>query len=255
MKLSGKTALVTGAGRGIGRGCALALAHAGADVAVNDRQETDELRSVAAEIESLGRKAFWVAGDAFEHEACGQIAQRVLENLGRIDVLVSVPAYSRRCAFLECPPELVQRTFQGTLAGGFFMSQCVARHMVARGGRGKIIFISSVQAQVPHLRTAPYAAAKAGLNQMAVSIAAELAPHRINVNVIEPGWIDTPGERETFGDAAILEQGPSLPWGRLGNPADIGHAAAYLASDEADYVTGTILRVDGGYWLRSAGTP
>jgi glucose 1-dehydrogenase len=130
------------------------------------------------------------------------------------------------------------------------MSQLVARHMVARGGRGKIIFMSSVLARMVHVGCAPYAAAKAGLNQLAFTIAAELARHRINVNVIEPGWIDTPGEREAFGDAAIAEHAPTMPWGRLGTPDDIGHAAAFLSSDEADYVTGTVLRVDGGYWLQ-----
>jgi glucose 1-dehydrogenase len=251
--LSGKIALVTGAARGIGRGCAVALARAGADVAINDRTETDDLRSVAAEIESLGRRAVVVAGDAFDRGSCERIAAGAIEGLGRLDILVSVPAYSRRSAFLDCPPELFTRTLEGTLAAGFWMSQLVARHMVARGGRGKILFISSVQARMVHVGCAPYAAAKAGLNQMAFTIAAELAPHRINVNVIEPGWIDTPGERETFGDAAIAEHAPSMPWGRLGTPDDIGHAAAFLASDDADYVTGTVLRVDGGYWLRNAG--
>lgn len=246
-------ALVTGAARGIGRGCAVALARAGADVAINDRTETDDLRSVVAEIESLGRRAVVVAGDAFAWESCERIAARAIDALGRLDILVSVPAYSRRSEFLDCPPELVTRTLEGTLAAGFWMSQLVARHMVARGGRGKILFISSVQARMVHVGCAAYAAAKAGLNQMAFTIAAELAPHRINVNVIEPGWIDTPGERETFGDAAIAEHAPSMPWGRLGTPDDIGHAAAFLASDDAEYVTGTVLRVDGGYWLRNAG--
>jgi glucose 1-dehydrogenase len=88
---------------------------------------------------------------------------------------------------------------------------------------------------------------------MAFVAAAELAPHRINVNVIEPGWIDTPAERQAFGDAVIDEYAPRMPWGRLGTPDDIGHAALFLASDDADYVTGTVLRVDGGYTLRRTG--
>jgi glucose 1-dehydrogenase len=87
---------------------------------------------------------------------------------------------------------------------------------------------------------------------MALTIATELAPHRINVNVIEPGWIDTPGEHEVFGSEALAQAGPSLPWGRLGTPADVGKAAAFLASDDADYITGAILLVDGGYCLRGA---
>ncbi|MFM8496688.1 MAG: SDR family NAD(P)-dependent oxidoreductase [Planctomycetia bacterium] len=252
-KLADRTALVTGAARGIGRGCALALAHAGADLAINDRDDGQDLRAVGAEIEALGRRAFVIAGDAFAHASCEHIVARAIDHLGRLDILVSVPAYSLRRPFLDCPPELVARTLEGTLAAGFSMGQLAARHMVERGGRGKIIFISSVQARMPHTGVAAYAAAKAGLNQMAFTAAAELAQHRINVNVIEPGWIDTPGERETFGEATIAAHAPSMPWGRLGTPEDIGHAAVFLASDDADYVTGTALRVDGGYWLRNSG--
>jgi glucose 1-dehydrogenase len=250
MKLIGKTALVTGAARGIGRACTLALAQAGADLAVNDRVADDDLRTVATEVEALGRRAVVLPGDAFDREVCEQIVSRAIEALGRIDILVSVPAFSRRGAFLDYDPDLLERTLQGTLAAGFWMGQLVARQMVARGDRGKLIFISSVQAGMTHPGCAAYAAAKAGLNQMAFTAAAELAPHRINVNVIEPGWIDTAAERQTFGDAVIDEQAALMPWGRLGTPADIGHAAAFLASDDADYITGTVLRVDGGYSLR-----
>ena len=132
------------------------------------------------------------------------------------------------------------------------MSQHVARHMVERGGGGKIVFISSVHARKPFARSVAYNAAKAGLNHMAGTIAAELLRHRINVNVIEPGWIDTPGEHETFGDDVIEEAGPTLPWGRMGTPEDIGKAAAFLASDDADYITGTALLVDGGFLLRES---
>jgi glucose 1-dehydrogenase len=132
------------------------------------------------------------------------------------------------------------------------MSQLVARHMVERGGGGKIVFISSVHTHVSFSRSVAYNAAKAGLNQMAFTMANELTRHRINVNVIEPGWIDTPFEHETFGDATIREAGPKLPWGRLGTPADVGKSAVFLASDDADYITGTTLLVDGGLRFRSA---
>lgn len=253
MKLAGRMALVTGAGRGIGRGCALALARAGADLAINDRTEDDGLRGVAAEVAALGRRAVVLAGDVFDRDTCARIAADAIDALGRIDILVSVPAFSRRGPFLDYPADLFDRTVAGTLTAGFLMSQQVARHMVARGGRGRIIFISSVQAEVVHAHCAPYAAAKAALNQLAFGAAAELARHRINVNVIEPGWIDTPAERHVFGDDVLDAAGPTLPWGRLGTPDDIGHAAAFLASDDADYITGTALRVDGGYWLRHAG--
>jgi glucose 1-dehydrogenase len=124
--------------------------------------------------------------------------------------------------------------------------------MVDRGGGGKIVFISSCHVKTPYARSVAYNAGKGGLNLMAFTIAAELYRHRINVNVIEPGWIDTPGEHESFGSAAIARAGPTLPWGRLGTPEDIGKAAVFLASDDADYITGTALAVDGSIWLRSA---
>jgi glucose 1-dehydrogenase len=252
MKLNGRRALVTGAARGIGRGCALELARAGADVAINDRERTDAAEAVVAEIAALGRQAMLVEGDAFEHASCQAIGGRALEAFGRLDILISNPAYSRRADFLDYPPETFQKVLQGTLFGGFCMSQLVARHMVERGGGGKIVFISSVHARKPFARSVAYDAAKAGLSHMTGTIAAELLRYRINVNAIEPGWIDTPGEHETFGEERIREAGPTLPWGRLGRPEDIGKAAVFLASDDADYITGTALLVDGGFVLRES---
>ena len=132
------------------------------------------------------------------------------------------------------------------------MSQLVARHMVSRGNGGKIVFISSVHALMPYAKSVAYNAAKAGLDHMAQTIALELTEHRINVNAIEPGWIDTPGERGYFSDSTMQAAGSTLPWGRLGKPLDIGKAAAFLSSEEADYITGAILRVDGGFWFKDA---
>src|SRR3954451_4032564 len=238
MKLVGKKALVTGAARGIGRGCALELARAGADVAVNDRERTAQAEAGVAEIRGLGRQAALVDGDVFNRPSCERVVAAALEALGRIDVLVSNPAFSRRAPVLEYDPDTFDKVLRGTLYGGFHMSQLVARHMVGRGGGGKIVFISSVHARIPYADSVAYNAGKGGLNSLAFTIAAELLRHRINVTVIEPGWIDTPGEHEAFGDVAIRKAGPTLPWGRLGAPEDIGKAAAFLASDEADYITG-----------------
>lgn len=252
LKLSGRVALVTGAARGIGRGCALELARAGADVAINDRQSSENTTSLIAEIESLGRRAVLVDGDAFERSSCEDIVRRTIAAFGRIDILASNPAFSRRGDFLDYDPETFDKTLRGTLTAGFHMSQFVARHMVERGGHGKIVFISSVHSRRPYARAVAYNAAKAGLNHMAFTIAAELIKHRINVNVIEPGWIDTPGEHEAFGDKMLAEEGAKLPWGRIGQPEDIGRAAVFLCSDDADYITGTSLVVDGGFCLRDS---
>ena len=180
------------------------------------------------------------------------MAAAAVAALGRIDIFVSNPAYIHRSPFLEYDPVAFEKVIQGTLEGGFHMSQLVARHMVERGGGGKIVFISSVHTRIPVAHCEAYNAAKSGLNHLAATIANELVAHRINVNVIEPGWIDTPGEHESFGDAAIAQGGPKIPWGRLGRPDDIGKAAVFLASDDADYITGTSLLVDGGFHFRHA---
>lgn len=251
-RLTGRIALVTGAARGIGRGCALELARAGADIALNDRAPRPEAEATLADIRAFGRRATLVAGDVFDRAGCEAVVAQTLAEFGRIDILVSNPAFSRRGNFLDYDPQTFERVLQGTLTSGFHMSQLVARHFVARGGGGKIVFISSVQSRIPYVRSVPYNAAKAGLNHMAATIAAELLPHRINVNVIEPGWIDTPGEHAVFGDDYIRQAASTLPWGRLGRPEDIGRAATFLASDDADYITGTSLLVDGGFALRGA---
>lgn len=247
MSLGGKVALVTGAGRGIGRGCALELARAGASLVINDRPESPDLETTAADVRALGVTCTAIEADVFRRSGCESLVAAAIDAAGRIDILISNPAFSQRCAFLDVPPEDFERGIAGTLVGGFHMSQLVARHMVARGGGGKMVFISSVQAEMPFARSVAYGAAKAGLNHMTRTISVELAPHRINVNTIEPGWIDTPGEHEIFPDEVIARRGATLPWGRLGSPEDIGRAAAFLVSDAADYITGVVLPVDGGF--------
>lgn len=255
MKLAGKTALVTGAGRGIGKGCALELAKNGADLVINDRPGSPDLSQTAEEIRALGRRCAVVEADVFARSGCEELVETAVREMTRIDILVSNPAFSRRGFFLDYPPELFEQTIQGTLTSGYHMSQLVARHMVAGIGdraeeiecSGKIIFISSVQAEIPSAMCFAYGAAKAGLNHMTRSIAVELSPYRINVNVIEPGWIDTPGEHTTFSNETIAEEGRKLPWKRLGGPDEIGKAAAFLASSEASYITGSVIPVDGLY--------
>ncbi len=252
MSLAGKTALVTGGGRGIGKGCALALARRGAIVVINDRPGGPDLQTTVSEIKTIGSDALAVEADVFNRVGCESLLSQTLSQVDGVDILVSNPAYSIRGRFLDYDPDVFDRVLQSTLVAGFHLSQLVARHMVERGVGGKMVFISSVHASIPLQNAVAYNAAKAGLNHLALSIARELISHRINVNVIEPGWIDTPGEHETFGAEYLEEQGRALPWKRLGTPADIGNAAAFLLSDDADYITGTITRVDGGYMHKDA---
>lgn len=250
MTIENRIALVTGAGRGIGKGCALELARSGADLVINDRPGSPDLADTAEEIRALGRDCTIIESDVFSRKGCEGLVAQAIESAGQIDILISNPAVSIRRRFLDYDPDDFEKTIAGTLTSGFHMSQLVARQMVERGKGGKIIFISSVHAEMAFADSIAYNAAKAGLNHMASTIAAELSEYRINVNVIEPGWINTPGELKTFSEEDLLEEGKKLPWGRLGLPQDIGRAAAFLSSDEADYITGAILPVDGGFLLK-----
>jgi glucose 1-dehydrogenase len=245
MRHAGKTALVTGAGRGIGKGCALELARQGTDLVINDRPGSPDLAQTASEVRQIGRACTPVEADVFNRGGCELLVARTLDAVGRLDILVSNPSCNQRGRFLDYDPADFERIIQGVLVSGFHVSQLVARHMVERGTRGKILFISSVHAPVPYANNCAYNAGKAGLNHLCRTIAVELARHGINVNAIEPGWIDTPGERAVFGDQVIETEGARLPWGRMGTIEDIGRAASFLCSDEADYISGSILRVDG----------
>ena len=246
-RLDGRIALVTGAARGIGKGCALCLAEEGADICVNEREHLEEANATAAEIERMGRKALVARGDIGVIEEVDALVAAALAAFGRIDILVSNVAYEVHMNILDAPMEEVRRTLDISLVGAIRLAQITAWHMVERGGGGKIVFISSIHGEVPFGNAIAYNTIKAGINHLACSMANELAPYRINVNAIAPGWIDTPGERRWTTDAQMKAYGTRLPWGRMGTPRDIGKAAAYLASEDADYVTGTILKVDGGY--------
>ena len=245
--LSGKTALVTGANRGIGRGCAVELARAGADIAVNYRSHAEEAEEVAAAIRALGRRAIVIQADVADRAASETMVRRTVEELGRIDVLIANAAFSIRTPFLEMTEQDMAVTLGVTLWGAFHCSQFAARDMVRRGEGGSIVMISSVHAVMAFKNSLAYNTAKAGLNHMARSMAAELTPQRIRVNVIEPGWTDTPGERRFSTEEQLRIGGSKLPLGRLGTSEEIGKGAAYLASDDAAYVTGSVLRIDGGF--------
>lgn len=249
MNLDGKIALVTGGGRGIGNGCALALARAGADIVLNERPGSPDGSPAADAIRQLRRRCWLVEADVFCRAGRQSLVDAAIDGAGRIDILISNPALSRRGDFLDDDDQWFEQTLQGTLTSGFHLAQLVGRHRVQQGGAGKIVFISSIHGEMPLARSAAYNAAKAGLNHLMRTIAGELIGHRINVNAIAPGWIDTPGERAVFANDVIAQAGQVVPWGRIGTPEDIGQAALFLCSPAADYITGQVLTVDGGLSL------
>lgn len=251
-QLEGKVALVTGASRGIGRGCALALAAQGADVVVNYRTHQDDAEAVAAQIAALGRKALVWQADVARREQVEAMFAGAVAYFGRIDIAVANAGMSIREPILTAKWENVLRVLEVSQFGVFHTCQLAAQQMALhqkRVGRssGKILVISSIFAELPAPTSAAYNMAKAAINHLVSTMAGELAEHRINVNVINPGWIDTPGERNFASEEEIKQGAKRLPWKRLGTVDDIGQAVVYLASDAADYVTGTMLRVDGGY--------
>jgi glucose 1-dehydrogenase len=248
LKLAGKTALVTGASRGIGRAIAVEYAREGANVVVNYARHREEAESVANEIRALGRQAMAHPADVGRREQVSALFEAAKAAFQRLDIVVANAAFSIRKPLLDLTVEDVEKTWAVSLWGVFHTCQEAARHMVAQGG-GNIIIISSVHALRPYPRASPYNGAKAAVNQMAATWAIELAGKGIRVNVIEPGWTDTPGERAFYSEEDLAAGGAKLPLGRLAAPEEVARAAVFLASNDASYVLGAVLRVDGGFTL------
>ncbi len=247
LKLSGKTALVTGSSRGIGRAIAVEFAREGANLAINYARHRDEAESVANEIRALGRQATTHQADVGRREQVESMFAAATTSQ-RLDIVVANAAFSIRKPLLDLTVEDVEKTWAVSLWGVFHACQLAARHMAANGG-GNIIIISSVHAFRPYPRASPYNGAKAAINQMAATWALELADKGIRVNVIEPGWTDTPGERQFYNEEALAAGGAKLPLGRLAAPEEVARAAVFLASNDSSYVLGSVLRVDGGFTL------
>lgn len=251
--LAGKVALVTGASQGIGRGIMLCLAAEGADVVVNYRSHRDEARQVVEAVEEMGCRALAWQADVAQRDAVAAMVAGAVEAFGRLDIVIANAAYSVREPVVEAAWENVERVIQVSQFGVFHTCQLAARQMVAQAeageGGGKIVIISSILEEMPAPGSAAYNMAKAAINHLGRTMAAELARYRINVNMVNPGWIDTPGERQFASEEQLRDGGKRIPWGRLGTSEDIGKAVAFLVSDNADYITGATLRVDGGFLL------
>ena len=275
--LNGKVALVTGAGgrHGIGRAIATRLAREGADVVVTDIPESvtairaedraegwEGLPSVVQEIEAEGRQALGIFSDVSDSGQVDDMVSQVLDRFGKIDILVN-NAGSRpgrdRVLVVDLEEDAFDEVMRVNVRGTYLCSRAVARHMVARGGGGKIIIISSGAGKRGIARYAVYCASKFALVGFTQALAQEMAAHRVNVNAICPGLVDT--ERVDFIAAALAAEGESaeehralmvqerstrVPMGRIAQGGDIANMAAFLSSAESDYVTGLSISVSGG---------
>ncbi|HEX7751444.1 MAG TPA: 2-dehydro-3-deoxy-D-gluconate 5-dehydrogenase KduD [Novosphingobium sp.] len=245
--LTGKAALVTGANTGIGQAIAVALAEAGADVAVAGRSEPAETLQLIGE---AGRKAVNIAADLSSIEPVQRVVDEAVAGLGRLDILVNNAGIIRRADALDFTQADWDAVVDTNLKSLFFLSQAAGRHMVARGS-GKIVNIASLLSFQGGIRVPSYAAAKSGVAGVTKALANEWASKGVQVNAIAPGYISTNNttalrEDETR-NRQILERIPAGHWGR---PQDIAGAAVFLASAAADYVTGHVLAVDGGWLAR-----
>ncbi len=247
-KLNGKVALVTGAARGLGQGAALGFAEAGADVAVVDVISTDE---TAAKVRALGRRACQVSANLLDRHCVSQIVEQVTADLGGIDILLNNAGIIRRAPLLEFSEKDWDEVIQINESAVFFLSQAVARQMVKQGRGGKIINIASMLSFQGGIRVPSYTAAKSAVMGLTRLFANELAPHRINVNAVAPGYMATDNTAPLRADAQrsneILGR---IPAGRWGEPTDLQGALVFLASTASDYVTGHTLAIDGGWLAR-----
>jgi len=246
-KLDGKCALVTGGGRGIGRGIVLDLAREGADVAINFRRSREQAEATAREVQAMGRRAVLVQADVGDYAQVERAVGEAVAALGGLDIVVANSGVASRPAMVkDLPLEEWRRVLATDLDGPFFTARATLEHLLAR--RGTLVFISSIGADAAAPGGAPYYVAKAGVNVLTKVIAREVAPGGVRVNCVAPGLVRSDmGERmiQALGD--VLLQG--IPLGRAGEPGDIGRAVVFLASNDASWITGKILRVDGGQWM------
>ncbi len=247
MRLQDRVALVTGASTGIGRTIAVRLAEEGAAVAVNYAGHPELANEVAEEITAMGRRAQTFQADISRAEDVKRLAGQVFAAFGRVDILVNNAGVQKRTPFLQMTVADWDSVLAVDLRGTFMLSQAVARGMVERQATGRIINITSVHESVPWIGYASYCVAKAGEGMLTRGMALELAPHQITVNAVAPGAIAGGKNEPLLADPqAIARMEADIPLGRLGQPGEVAGLVAYLASDEASYITGATFYIDGG---------
>jgi glucose 1-dehydrogenase len=256
-KLKGQKALVTGASSGIGRGIAVGLGHAGADVVVNYRSGEEEALEAVEEIKRCGTKSYAHRGDVSNEDDVRILFGRMIDEFGTIDILVNNAGLQQDAPFDEMTLEQWNKVISVNLTGQFLCAREAVREFKRRGVRrevscsaGKILCVSSVHDVIPWAGHVNYAASKGGVSLMMKSIAQEVAPFRIRVNAISPGAIRTPINMAAWSTpAAYSELMKLVPYKRIGEVDDIARAAVWLVSDDSDYVTGATLYIDGGMTL------
>lgn len=246
MDLQGRVALVTGASQGIGKACALALAEAGAQVALGARN-VEKLQGVANEIEVKGKKALVLSLDVSSRDSIKAAVAKVLEAWGKIDILVNNAGFAKDNLALRMKPEDWDAVLRTNLDGAFHCIQAVLHGMV-RQRYGRIINIASVVAQVGNAGQANYIASKAGLIGLTKAIAAEVAGRNITVNAVSPGFIAT-AMTEGLSETVQQKVLSMIPLGRQGTASEVAYGVRFLASDEAGYITGHVLNINGGMYM------
>lgn len=247
MKLANKVVLVTGSSQGIGQAIAIRLASEGADVIVAGRVDDERLQKSVELVREKGRRVGVVAGDISQAATCQYMIDEGVKQMGRIDILVNNAGVEKHAAFWDITEDHFDQTLGVNLKGSFFTTQAFVRHRCDDGNNGKIINISSVHEELPFPNFTSYCASKGGLKMMMRNLAVELAPLGITINNIAPGAISTPMNANLLNNPvqlkALLD---NIPLGRMGKPEDVAGMAAFLASADADYITGSTFYVDGG---------
>lgn len=240
-------ALVTGASRGIGRAICHGLADYGADIVINYRERLDLAQELVGSLQESRRQAIAIKADVSDHDQVESMVQQALDHFGHIDVLVNNAGINVRKSLLETSNEDWDTVFGVNSSGPFYCTRAVAQHMVSRGKGGRIINLSSILTRYGMVDRLAYSASKAALEGFSRCCAQELAPHNITVNVVAPGTTNTEINQEFLTPSVqkILEQ--RIAVGRIAEPHEIAAMVTYLASDQASYITGQIIRVDGGW--------
>jgi glucose 1-dehydrogenase len=247
MKLEGKTVLITGGSQGIGQGIAFRLAEEGADIAVDYVGNSASADATVAQIQKRGRRALAVQADISSVDQIHSMMKQTVDSLGGVDVLINNAGVEKHASIWEATEHDYDLVLSINLKGAFFASQAFAQHRMAVKKPGKIINVSSVHEELPFPHFTSYCASKGGVKMMMRNLSIELAPYGITVNNIAPGAIETPINTALLNDPpklkALLD---NIPLARLGQVSDVAGVAAFLASSDADYITGATIVIDGG---------